>query len=112
ENHWYAVQTRSRHEKQVAQMLQRIDLETYLPLLKTWSRRLDRKQKIEVPALPGYLFVRCALLPERRAAIKRALGVVGLVESCGRPCVIPPAQIDSLQVVLAHSFDASQHPYL
>src|SRR5438094_9708007 len=95
ESQWYAVHTRSRHEKHVQQMLQRMSLETYLPLLKTWSRRLDRKQKIEVPALPGYLFVRCVLVPARRAEIKRASGVLRLGENCGRPCVINPEEIEA-----------------
>jgi transcription antitermination factor NusG len=112
ESQWYAIYSRSRHEKHVEQMLRRMELETYLPLRKTWSRRLDRKQMIEVPALPGYLFVRCILLPERRAAIKRTLGVVHLVENCGRPCPIPPEQIDSLRTVLATDEGAAEHPYL
>jgi Transcription termination factor nusG len=34
---WYAVYTRSRHEKQVEQMLRRQSLETYLPLRRAWS---------------------------------------------------------------------------
>jgi transcription antitermination factor NusG len=112
ETEWYAIHTRSRHEKHVEQILRRMNLETYLPLRKTWSRRLDRKEMIEIPALPGYLFTRCLLLPERRAAIKRTAGVVHLVENCGRPCVIPPAQIESLQLLLAKEPGASEHPYL
>jgi transcription antitermination factor NusG len=112
EARWYAVHTRSRHEKHVDQILQRMSLETYLPLIKTWSRRLDRKQKIEIPALPGYLFVRCVLVPEQRAAIKRASGVMRLVENCGRPCVIRPEEIESLRLVLLEGLGATEHPYL
>jgi hypothetical protein len=33
--HWYAVYTRARHEKRVERILQRMELETYLPLRKT-----------------------------------------------------------------------------
>lgn len=112
ESHWYALYTRSRHEKHVERILRQMNLETYLPLRMTWSRRLDRKQMIEVAALPGYLFVRCVLLPERRAAIKRAAGVVHLVENCGRPCIIPPEQIESLRLLLAGSDAVADHPYL
>jgi len=111
DSHWYAIYTRSRHEKQVEQILRRMELETYLPLRQTWSSRLDRKQMIEVPALPGYLFVRCILYPERRAAIKRSVGVVHLVENTGRPCVIPPEQIHSLRVAMT-SPDVQEHAYL
>jgi len=111
DSQWYAVYTRSRHEKQVEQILRRMELETYLPLSERWSSRLDRKQWIEVPALPGYLFVRCVLYPERRAAIKRSIGVVSLVENAGRPCAIPAEQIDSLRLVLA-SPEAQKHRFL
>src|SRR4051812_50789 len=112
DNNWYAIYTRSRHEKHVERMLREMDIETYLPLRKTWSRRLDRKQMIEVAAIPGYLFVRCVLMPDRRAAIKRAAGVVQLIENCGRPCVIPPEQIESLRLLLASEDGATEHPYL
>lgn len=109
--HWYAVYTRSRHEKQVEAMLRRQSLETYLPLRRTWSRRQDRRVTVDLPALPGYLFVRCALYGEVRAQIKKASGVIRLVENAGRPCAIPESQIESLRVVLARSFDADLHPY-
>lgn len=100
DHHWYAVYTRSRHEKHVEKILRRMEFETYLPLRQTWSTRLDRKQRIEVPALPGYLFVRCVLYAEHRAAIKRSLGVVHLVENAGQPCAIPETQLTSLRLVL------------
>jgi transcription termination/antitermination protein NusG len=112
EKQWYAIHTRSRHEKHVEQILRRMELETYLPLRKAWSSRLDRKQMIEVPAVPGYLFVRCLLTAERRAAIKRSLGVVHVVEQAGRPAVIPADQVESLRLVLASEMDAAEHPYL
>lgn len=109
---WYAVYTRSRHEKQVAALLQRQDLETYLPLRRAWSSRQDRKVTIQVPALPGYLFVRCTMYAETRALIKRANGVIRLVENVGRPAVIPEEQIESLRIALTGTFNAEGHPYL
>ena len=108
---WYAIYTRSRHEKQVHGMLRRQQLETYLPLQRTWSRRRDRRVTVELPALPGYLFVRCTLFGEVRAQIKKTPGVIRVVESVGRPCIIPETQIESLRVVLERSFDAEAHPY-
>jgi transcriptional antiterminator NusG len=108
---WYAVYTRSRHEKQVDGMLRRQAFETYLPLRRTWSRRRDRRVTVELPALPGYLFVRCVLYGEVRARLKKTPGVLRVIENAGRPCAIPETQIESLRVVLARSFDAEAHPY-
>jgi transcription antitermination factor NusG len=109
--HWYAVYTRSRHEKQVEAMLRRQALETYLPLRRAWSRRQDRRVTVDLPALPGYLFVRCALYGEVRAQIKKASGVIRVVENAGRPCAIPESQIESLRLVLARTYEAEAHPY-
>lgn len=109
---WYAVYTRSRHEKQVAALLERQQIETYLPLRRAWSSRQDRKVTIQVPALPGYLFVRCTLYAETRALIKRSNGVLRLVENAGRPAAIPEEQIESLRIALAGTFNAEGHPYL
>src|SRR5437867_2746076 len=91
---WYAVYTRSRHEKQVETVLQREGLETYLPLRRAWSRRRDRRVTVELPALPGYLFVRCALYGEVRAQLKKTTGVIRVVENAGRPCAISAIEID------------------
>src|SRR5438105_5006253 len=110
DHHWYAVYTRSRHEKQVEAMLRRQSLETYLPLRRAWSRRRDRRVTVELPALPGYLFVRCTLYGEVRAQIKKTPGVIHVVENAGRPCVIPEREINSLRTVLEQSFDAAAHP--
>jgi transcription antitermination factor NusG len=108
--HWYAVRTRGRHEQKVEQILQRMRVETYLPLRRAWSPRLDRRERIWVPALPGYLFAQCVLKPELRATVKRSLGVMGLVENGGKPCIIPEEEIDSLRILL-ESESASEHPF-
>jgi transcription antitermination factor NusG len=107
---WYAVYTRSRQERQVAAYLQRQRINTYLPLRRTWSSRRDRKVTLEVPALPGYLFVQCILFAETRALIKRASNVVSLVENAGRPAEIPGSQIESLRIALARAFNPEGHP--
>jgi transcription antitermination factor NusG len=109
---WYAIYTRSRHEKQVETMLQRQGLETYLPLRRAWSRRRDRRVTVELPALPGYLFVRCALYGEVRAQLKKATGVIRVVENAGCPCAIPEVEIESLRRVLTQSYDAEAHPFI
>ena len=109
---WYAVYTRCRHEKQVAALLKRQNIETYLPLRRAWSSRRDRKVTIQLPAIPGYLFVHCTLYAETRALIKRSSGVLRMVEAGGRPARIPESQIHALQTALAHTFNAEGHPYL
>ena len=97
---WYAVATRSRHEHSVARFLDRHDVETYVPLKRVWSARVDRRRQIDVPALPGYLFIRCELTPDIRATVKKAPGVVCLVSVSNQPSRIPDSQIESLRILL------------
>jgi transcription antitermination factor NusG len=109
---WYAVYTRSRHESTVDVMLRRQSVETYLPRRRAWSRRRDRRVSLELPALPGYLFVRCRLWGEVRAQIKKTPGVIRLVENAGRPCVISEREVDSLRIALERSPRIETHPHL
>ncbi|MGC8667538.1 MAG: UpxY family transcription antiterminator [Chthonomonadales bacterium] len=100
EQGWFAVYTRARHEHAVERYLQRKNLVTYLPLKKVWSTRRDRRKKILLPALPGYLFIRCAMTPDVRAEVKKAPGVVSLISTDGIPSRIPDDQINSLRILL------------
>ena len=55
---WYVVYVKSRAEKKVLQSLDGNNIEAWLPLrgeLRKWS---DRKKLVEMPLLPGYVFVR------------------------------------------------------
>ncbi len=54
---WYAIHTRSRHEKQVDLFLSERGIETFLPLVHTLSRWKDRKKYVDLPLFPGYMFV-------------------------------------------------------
>jgi hypothetical protein len=55
---WFAVWTRSRHERAVFEQLTERGIEAFLPTTPRWSRWKDRKKKIEWPLFPGYCFAR------------------------------------------------------
>jgi transcription termination/antitermination protein NusG len=57
---WFAVVTRSRHERKVHDQLQSRDVEALLPSVQRWSRWRDRRKLIEWPLFPGYCFARCS----------------------------------------------------
>ena len=76
---WYAVQTRSRHEKMVARQLESQGFATFLPLttqLRQWS---DRRKLVELPLFPGYTFVRMVYQPEQRLRVLSTEGIVSFV---------------------------------
>ena len=55
---WYAVHTRARHEKRVAERLAEQGMTSFLPLVKETHRWSDRKKTVEIPLFSCYVFVR------------------------------------------------------
>ena len=68
--HWYAVTTRPRHEKVVAEQLWQKQIECFLPLRKVISKWKDRKKKVQFPLFPGYLFVHLPIQERRLDILK------------------------------------------
>ncbi len=98
---WYALHTRSRFEKVVAEGLRARRMEVFLPLHSVISRRRDRRKVIRAPLFPGYVFVRSDLDPRRHVAILRATGAVSLVGGTHGPVSVPDEQIESLAIMVA-----------
>lgn len=106
---WYALHTRSRHERRAAAALQRrlgARAEVFLPEYRTWSRRKDRRRELLRPLFPGYLFVRAELAFGVRLDILQADGVVRLVGVGPRPVPVPDEVVDSIRLLLAAAPDA------
>ena len=108
---WYAVQTRSRHEKLVREQLAKYHIEPFLPSVARISQWKDRKKKIEFPLFAGYCFARFALA-ECRYTVLQLPGVVRLVGLHGRPEVVPDEEIESLRLLLTQAMPHSEHSYV
>ncbi|GJL61919.1 MAG: transcription termination factor NusG domain protein [Nitrospirales bacterium] len=107
---WYALRTKSRHEKMVRERLVRKGVEALLPTVKRMSRWKDRKKEIEHPLFPGYCFVRFSL--DEKLQVLNIIGVVNIVGCGHRPEVIPNEEISSLKVVMTSFLQYDPHPYL
>jgi transcriptional antiterminator NusG len=109
---WYAVQTRSRHEKMVARQLERQGFATFLPLttqLRQWS---DRRKLIELPLFPGYAFLRMVYQPEQRLRVLGTEGIVSFVGMHGQGMPIPDKQIEHIQTLMAAKVPLESYPFL
>jgi len=95
---WYAITTKSRHEKVVADQLQRKSVETFLPLLTSSSRWKDRNVMIDRPIFPGYVFLRVDL--KERNLIYNVPGVVRMLAFGGVPAQIDDAEIEGVRLCL------------
>ena len=95
---WFAIWTRSRHEKLVRDQLQQKQVEVFLPTITKWSRWKDRKKQVEWPLFPGYCFARFEVTD--RLPILKCDGVVTIVGTEGLPSPIPPVEIDSIRQLI------------
>ncbi len=111
EARWYAVRTRSRHEKRVREQLEGCPgVEVFLPLWERWSRWKDRKKKVHFPLFPGYCFARFRY--EDRLRVLKTFGVVELVGTRGRPEPIPDAEIEAVRTAVESTLRYDPHPFL
>jgi len=112
EAQWYAVHTRSRHEKFVAYQLQMRGVHHYLPIVTETHRWSDRRQRVEVPLFPGYIFVRVSDDNVRRVEVLRTPGVVRFVGAPPAGTIIPEGEIESVRVLVGASAPWASYPFL
>ena len=107
---WYAIRTRSRHEKQVRDRLAAQGIEHLLPTVFRLSQWKDRKKEIEAPLFSGYCFARFSWLD--RKAILTVSGVVEIVGGRHRPEPVPDVEIDPIRTLMVSTLKYDAHPYL
>ena len=110
---WYAVQTRARNEKAIAERLKEQGVTTFLPLISEVRRWSDRKKKVEVPLFSCYVFVKLAAANyNERMLVYRTSGVFRIISVHGELVPIPDEQIDALRTVITQKVPWSEHPFL
>ncbi|MEE8160245.1 MAG: UpxY family transcription antiterminator [Acidobacteriota bacterium] len=108
---WYAVTTRSRHEKVVAEQLWQKEIECFLPLRDVLSQWKDRRKKVQFPLFPGYLFVKVHM-KDRRVDILKVPSVASIVGLNGHPLPIPAEQLDSVKRLVFSTLPYDPYPYI
>ncbi len=94
---WYAIHSRSRHEDVVLNGLKKKLIEAFLPKMQVMSRRKDRRKRILVPVLSGYVFVHSDLNPDQYWDILKTYGVVKIIGIQGKPVPVKDDEIVSLK---------------
>ncbi len=107
---WYAVWTRSRHEKAVEEHLARKDVEVFLPTISRWSRWKDRKKRIDWPLFPGYCFARFD--PGNLLTIVSSPGVANVVSFEGKPASIPDEEIEGIRRLVMSGLQYDPCPFI
>jgi transcription antitermination factor NusG len=109
---WYAIRTRSRHEKVVERQLQGQGIDVFFPMVSQIRQWSDRRKVVELPLFAGYAFVRIMASPEERVRVLRTQGVVELVGAQGQGIPIPADQIEAVRAVVAGNVSFTQHVFL
>lgn len=109
---WYAVHTRSRHEKLVVNQLEQRGIKTFLPTINEVHRWSDRRKVVHLPLFSCYAFVHMQLLPEIWHKVMRTNGVLRFVGGRGEGVPIPESQIENLQALLSSDVPCTLCPFL
>jgi transcription antitermination factor NusG len=104
---WYAVCTRSNHERRVAVQLAERGIENFLPQYESVRRWKDRKVHLKLPLFPGYVFVHLAL--QFRLRVLQVPGVACLVGFAGRPAAVPEEEFAKIREFLKQGLRAEPH---
>ena len=107
---WYALYTYPRHEKLVAQQIERRHICCFLPLYRSVRRWKDRRKELELALFPGYVFVNIEL--QNRLQVLKVPGAVRLVTFNGQPAALPQQEIESLRKRQSSFGAILPHPYL
>jgi len=108
--HWFALRTRSRHEKRVRDQLQKKGVDQFLPTVLRRRQWKDRQKKVAFPLFPGYCFAK--FLWQDRLRALNIPGVVQIVGNLGGPEPIPLEEIEGLQRLMASGLQYFPFPFL
>jgi transcriptional antiterminator NusG len=109
---WYAVRTRSRHEKLVARQLESQGIESFLPVVTQTRNWSDRRKQVETPLFSGYAFLRVIHSSSDRMRVLRTQGVVSFVGIHGMGIPIPDHQIEDIKTLVSSRIPYEERPFL
>jgi transcription antitermination factor NusG len=96
--HWYAVYTKPRWEKKVAEVLTKHSIENYCPLNKVLRQWHDRKKVVHEPLFTSYVFVKVE--ESRINELRKVAGVLNLVYWLQKPAIIREEEINVIRKFL------------
>ena len=109
---WYAVRTRSRHEKLVARQLENQGIQSFLPVVNKINQWSDRRKEVQEPLFSGYTFVRLDHSSSDRVRVLQTQGVVQFVGVHGVGVPIPDQEIENINTLLASKVGYQERPFL
>jgi transcription antitermination factor NusG len=107
---WFALQVRSRYERNVASFLDGKGYEWFLPTYHSRRRWSDRVKEMDLPLFPGYLF--CRFDPQDRLPILKTPGMIAIVGTARVPTAVDDTEITALRTLVTSGIPRQPWPYL
>jgi len=110
EYRWYALYTRSRHEKFVESQLSKKGIEAFTPKITLRRRWSDRVKRVEEPLFKSYCFARFRLKDKKKILAQQ--GVVNVVNFSGKYVPVPDAVVESIRLMVRNELSIDPCPYV
>lgn len=107
---WYAIYTKSRHEKLVHHTLMEREIQSFLPLRNVLSQWKDRRKYVQKPLFPGYLFIRAGY--EQLDLVNTTRGVAYILGNDIGPLAVPDEQVEAIWRLLESPLEIESWPLL
>ena len=107
--HWFAVYTKPRWEKKVAQVLDESGIENYCPLNKVVKQWSDRKKVVMEPIFKSYVFVHVP--DETKWELRKVDGIINFVHWLGKPAKVKDEDILTIRKFLNEFTDVAVEQY-
>jgi transcription antitermination factor NusG len=101
---WFVIYTKPRHEKKVADQLEKTRISHFLPLVKRLRNWSDRRKYIDTPLFPSYIFVRLED-PQSYFTSLEIFGVIQYVRTGKKIAAVSEEVINNLRLIISNSPD-------
>ncbi len=98
QTNWYAIYTKPRAEKKVFERLSQRGYNVYLPLTTSIRQWSDRKKKVVVPLISGYVFIN--IDKEFLFETLKIQGTLGTLRYLGKPAIIRNYEIENIKILM------------
>ena len=106
---WYVIKTLSRAEKKTAERLTVAGYKIYLPLQTTIKQWSDRKKKVEIPLIPGVLFVYFA--ESELLKLYDIQGIYSILKLSGKFAIVREKEINNLKLLLKDQVELKEEDF-
>jgi len=98
---WFVIYTKPHHEKKVTEQLSKVEVESFLPTIKTLRTWWDRKKYVDLPLFPSYVFVNLKNVQSYFTSL-HIEGILCYVKLGKEIARVSESVIDNIKLIIEH----------